>query len=253
VDDDELERAVGAAQAVAATLGLAAEDAEVVHRSTRIAVRLGPCDTLARVAHRAHRDGAEREVGLAGLLVSTDAPVAGLDPRVPPAVHERDGFVVTLWTFHEHEPLATPPAAYAEALVRLHEGYAAVELPGAIPFTERVAEARAFVEADTVLAPEDRALLLDTLDGWTASILARSHQEQLLHGEPHPGNLLATRDAGPRFIDLETCCRGPIELDLAYAPPDPPPVARSRPPGRLPGPDPGRQHRLAVRPRRRPA
>ena len=41
--------------------------------------------------------------------------------------------------------------------------------------------------------------------------------EQLLHGEPHPGNLLSTKD-GPRFIDLETCCRGPVEFDLAHAP-----------------------------------
>ena len=43
--------------------------------------------------------------------------------------------------------------------------------------------------------------------------------EQLLHGEPHPGNLLSTR-TGPLFIDFETCCRGPIEFDLAHAPDD---------------------------------
>ena len=41
--------------------------------------------------------------------------------------------------------------------------------------------------------------------------------EQLLHGEPHPGNVLGTRH-GLRFIDLETCCRGPVEFDLAHAP-----------------------------------
>jgi aminoglycoside phosphotransferase (APT) family kinase protein len=41
--------------------------------------------------------------------------------------------------------------------------------------------------------------------------------EQLLHGEPHPGNLLATND-GPLFVDLETCCRGPVEFDLAHVP-----------------------------------
>jgi hypothetical protein len=41
--------------------------------------------------------------------------------------------------------------------------------------------------------------------------------EQLLHGEPHPGNLLSTR-RGPLFVDLGTCCRGPIEFDVAHAP-----------------------------------
>jgi hypothetical protein len=40
---------------------------------------------------------------------------------------------------------------------------------------------------------------------------------QLLHREPHPGNVLTTK-SGPLFIDLETCCRGPVEFDLAHAP-----------------------------------
>jgi thiamine kinase-like enzyme len=45
----------------------------------------------------------------------------------------------------------------------------------------------------------------------------RGGAEQLLHGEPHPGNLLTTKN-GLLFIDLETCCRGPVEFDLAHAP-----------------------------------
>jgi aminoglycoside phosphotransferase (APT) family kinase protein len=45
----------------------------------------------------------------------------------------------------------------------------------------------------------------------------RDAAEQLLHGEPHPGNVLNTKD-GPLFIDLETCCRGPVEFDLAHLP-----------------------------------
>ncbi|MFE6491706.1 phosphotransferase, partial [Streptomyces sp. NPDC057747] len=35
--------------------------------------------------------------------------------------------------------------------------------------------------------------------------------------EPHPGNVLSTKN-GPLFIDLETCCRGPVEFDLAHVP-----------------------------------
>jgi thiamine kinase-like enzyme len=45
----------------------------------------------------------------------------------------------------------------------------------------------------------------------------RGGAEQLLHGEPHPGNVLITKN-GMLFIDLETCCRGPVEFDLAHAP-----------------------------------
>jgi hypothetical protein len=46
-------------------------------------------------------------------------------------------------------------------------------------------------------------------------IAGRGAVEQLLHGEPHRGNVLNTK-SGPLFIDLETACRGPVEFDLAH-------------------------------------
>ena len=48
------------------------------------------------------------------------------------------------------------------------------------------------------------------------AIIDRGASEQLLHGEPHPGNVLRTR-GGLLFVDLETCCRGPVEFDIAHA------------------------------------
>jgi hypothetical protein len=36
-------------------------------------------------------------------------------------------------------------------------------------------------------------------------------------GEPHPANLLST-SRGPLFVDLGTCCRGPVESDVGDAP-----------------------------------
>ena len=67
------------------------------------------------------------------------------------------------------------------------------------------------------LADADRELLGDTLARLRRVIGERGGAEQLLHGEPHPGNLLVTRH-GLVFIDLERCCRGPVEFDLAHAP-----------------------------------
>ena len=67
------------------------------------------------------------------------------------------------------------------------------------------------------LADADRELLGDTLRSLRRGIGDRGGVEQLLHGEPHPGNLLTTKN-GLLFIDLETCCRGPVEFDLAHAP-----------------------------------
>ena len=63
----------------------------------------------------------------------------------------------------------------------------------------------------------DRRLLRETLERVTRDIGRRGAPEHLLHGEPHPGNVMRTRD-GLLFVDLETCCRGPVEFDVAHAP-----------------------------------
>jgi Ser/Thr protein kinase RdoA (MazF antagonist) len=87
-------------------------------------------------------------------------------------------------------------------------------------FTDRVAQARSLV-ADRSRTPElsdaDRELLSDTLRNMSREIQDRGGPAQLLHGEPHPGNVLRTKE-GLLFIDLETCCRGPVEFDIAHAP-----------------------------------
>jgi hypothetical protein len=55
---------------------------------------------LARVAPLA-RQVAQFEVDLAQRLAKSGCPVAALEPRVDPRVYERDGFVITLWTYDE--------------------------------------------------------------------------------------------------------------------------------------------------------
>ena len=95
------------------------------------------------------------------------------------------------------------------------------ELDVATPhFTDRVDQAQQLVasrDRTPALADADRELLRDTLRSLRRGIGERGGGEQLLHGEPHPGNMLATKN-GLLFIDLETCCRGSVEFDLAHAP-----------------------------------
>jgi Ser/Thr protein kinase RdoA (MazF antagonist) len=215
----EIQRAVTAATSIAAALGLTADDAIVLQNSNKLALRLLPCDIFARVAHIGH-DVAQFEVNLAQRLVETDSPVAALEPRVEPRVYERDGFAVTLWTYYESVARQEVTAAdYANALARLHAGMREIDLP-APHFTDRVAQAQQLVASrdhTPDLADDDRAFLSTTLRSLRKTIGDRGAPEQLLHGEPHPDNVLSTR-TGPQFIDLETCCRGPIEFDLAHAP-----------------------------------
>ncbi|MFP8960840.1 phosphotransferase enzyme family protein [Streptomyces nanhaiensis] len=216
----EARRAVAAALSIASSLGLTADEAIVLNDSNKLTLRLLPCDVLARVAPVAHQV-ARFEVEVAQRLAEAGCPVAALEPRVEPRVHERDGFVVTLWTYYE--PVApreaVSPADYADALRRLHTGMRGLDSP-APHFTERVEQARRLVEdrdRTPTLADVDRELLGDTLRSLGRAIGERGGTEQLLHGEPHPGNVLATGN-GPLLIDFETCCYGPVEFDLAHAP-----------------------------------
>jgi hypothetical protein len=217
----EIQRALTAAMSTASALGLPADDAIVLHDSNRLAVRLLPCDVLARVAPRAHQ-AARFEVELAQRLTETGCPVAALEPRVQPRVHECDGFVVTLWTYYDPvTPRQVSPADYAAALERLHAGMRKLDVRTP-HFTDRVGEAQHLVESSSLtpeLADADRELLISTLRSRTQAIRDRGADEQLLHGEPHPGNVLGTK-TGLLFIDLETCCRGPVEFDLAHVPED---------------------------------
>ncbi len=214
----EVSRAVAAARAVASSVGLTVDDAAVLQNSNKLTLRLLPCDVVARVAVSAHQN-APFEVELAQRLAEAGCPVGTLEPRVEPRVHERDGFVVTLWTYYESLPVQQlPAAAYADALVRLHTGMRGLEV-SAPHVTDRVDSAQRLVadpDRSPALAEADRELLGETLRR-LRRVVDEGGDDQVLHGEPHPGNLLSTA-GGLRFIDLETCCRGPVEFDLAHAP-----------------------------------
>lgn len=209
---------MAAAIATARALGLETDDAVVLQNSNKLALRLQPCDAFARVAPMAGQV-AQFELELARRLAEIGSPAAALEPRVPPRVYEADGFAITLWTYYAPVTPGVAPADYADALWRLHAGMRTIETT-APHFTDRVAEAQALVanrDRTPDLADADRRLLSGMLQSLRQTIVDRGAAEQLLHGEPHPGNVLGTK-IGALFIDLETCCFGPIAFDLAHVP-----------------------------------
>jgi hypothetical protein len=222
METSRVRSAVGAAMSVASALGLSADDGVVLHNSNRLTLRLMPCDVVARIAPIAYQASAGFEVEIARRLAESDSPVAALEPRVEPKVYVRDGFVINMWTYYE--PASSPevtPAEYAHALRRLHAGMRQIDITTP-HFTDRVAEAQWLVrdrDHTPALADADRELLSTTLQSLRRAIDDRGVTEQLLHGEPHAGNLLKTKN-GLLFIDFETCCRGPVEFDIAHMPED---------------------------------
>lgn len=219
MEASEVRRAVEAGGATAIALGLQVDDVVVINNSDRIALRLIPCDVLARVAPSAHQAGSKFEVEVARRLAEAGGPVAELEPQVEYRVFLRDGFAISLWTYYEPAGSQIAPAEYAGALMRLHAALRQTDLESP-HLSDRVAGARREVgdrERTPALLGPDRELLSNTLSRLSSSISRVGAGEQLLHGEPHPGNLLSTRK-GPLFVDLETCCRGPVEFDVAHAP-----------------------------------
>jgi Phosphotransferase enzyme family len=219
MEPSQKRQALAAARSAVSALDLAVDDAIILHDSNKLTVRLLPCDVLAQVAPAAHQV-AQFEVELARRLAEIQSPVAALEPRAEPRVYERDGFAVTLWTYYQPvTPLEVSPADYAEALERLHAGLRILDFRTP-HFTDRLEEAQRLAESSSLtprLADADRELLASTLRSRRQAIGDRGAVEQLLHGEPHPGNVLSTK-TGLLFIDLETCCRGPVEFDLAHVP-----------------------------------
>jgi aminoglycoside phosphotransferase (APT) family kinase protein len=215
----EFPRALAAARSTASALGLTVEDTIVLHDSNKLTVRLLPCDVLARVAPVTHHV-AQFEIELAQQLAESESPVAALEPRVRARVYERDDFEVTLWTYYEPVSRSeVAPADYAKTLERLHAGMRKLDLPTP-HFTDRIEHAQQLVAScdhTPALTDTDRELLADTLRNLRRFVSERGGTEQILHGEPHPGNVLTTKN-GLLFVDLETCCRGPVEFDLAHAP-----------------------------------
>jgi aminoglycoside phosphotransferase (APT) family kinase protein len=216
----EARRARAAAITTASELGLAVDDVVVLNDSNRLVARLLPCDIVARVSPIGWFSAA-REIELARRLADeTDAPVAGLDRRVEPRLHERDGFEIAMWTYFEPVHSAElAPADYADALERLHSALRQVDV-NAPHFTDRLAEIRRWLANPDVtpeLTDEDRQLLAERITNPRPLFLDGGAAEQLLHGEPHPWNVLVTND-GPLFIDFENGARGPVEFDLAWVP-----------------------------------
>ena len=232
MEPSEVRRASVAARETAASLGLRVSDPIVVHNSDRIALRLLPCDVLVRIAPASWRTGMQFEAAVAERLAGIGSPVGELDPRVEHDVHLRDDFAMTFWTYYEavdHKPLrehlgmstSIEPVDYANALAQLHADLRRIDLT-APHVMERVTGWLQGVE-DPEMTPElpdrDRDLLSGTLRNVGAAIRSEDSADQLLHGEPHPGNVLDT-EQGPIWIDVGTLQRGPIEYDLAYVPAD---------------------------------
>jgi hypothetical protein len=206
--------AVRAALTVTARLGLPRHDPEVLHERSNVLVRLGPL--VARVpattllARPAPAPFLARDVAVSRFLTERGVLVVSPTADPPAGPHFADGLPVTLWHHTAHDPdHRYAPDVVARSLARVHE--ALREYPGELPRRgplddlERILDGHG--DALAGAAPRLRAE--------AARIAAELPVAGVrpLHGDAHPGNLIAT-EAGPCWLDFEDTWLGPLGWDL---------------------------------------
>ena len=209
--------AVGAARAVAAAHGLRTEP-RVLQDGMNVVLHLAPAPVVARVAgltRLLRGDGLTtfgREVSLAGALASAGAPVVPPSDLLPPGPHRHGDTVLSFWTYVTVLPERPGPVEAAAAFADLHDHLVDQPAVGA-PLDTPLADLETFLagagrwdvaDADLDALAHRLERLRPRLDG----------DVRALHGDTHPGNLLATSD-GWRWTDLEDTCSGPLGWDLA--------------------------------------
>ena len=209
--------AVDAAVAVARETGLDVREPRLLRDLTNVLVHLAPEPVVARVpmtfTRLRGRDWIERELELTAYLAGAGAAIAGPCRSVAPGPYERDGFLVTLWEYVEHERERTLDARRAgEALREVHDLLADAPTHGLEHFAwlEEVETLVGLLD----LPAEERGLFTEALAASRARIESLDLALQPIHGDAHLGNVLRG-PAGPLWSDFENVCLGPRELDLA--------------------------------------
>lgn len=198
----------------ATSLGVRCTDPVVLHDGSNVVVHLRPAPVVARVATLTARirPGVEAWFRRDALLARHTAArgVPATRPFAAPMVV--DGVAVALWHHEPHDPDAVfTPVEVATRLAALHAALADLDadLPRFGP-CEDTAQALALLAGqvpDSVVAllREENERLRETLAAFPV---------RPLHGDAHPGNLLAT-PSGPMWNDFEDTFLGPLGWDLA--------------------------------------
>jgi aminoglycoside phosphotransferase (APT) family kinase protein len=244
VREERQRRAVEAVVAHARENGLRVEEPTVLNDLFSLMVHLKPAPVVARVATcmpklRTPIEGwLEREIAVTTYLAEQGAPVVVPSQELPPGPHERDGFPISFWTYVEPDPDRTPTNDDCSAmLVDLHTTLRAY--PGELPMLCADDVPRGLKMSDrsaNFLDESDADLLRASAERLRPIWEAPGGEVRPLHGDVHPGNLIAARGGEMMWIDFEDVCLGPPEWDLAtmmdeealakYHDPDPEMLAR---------------------------
>jgi Ser/Thr protein kinase RdoA (MazF antagonist) len=211
--------AVRAAVAVAARFMINSTEPVVLADGANIVVHLRPAPVVAKVAASTPevrprvQDWLQRELDVSTFLAAEGAPVVPPSPELPATTHHGDGHVMSFWRYL---PPADPSRPDEETIGSMLRDLHAVlrRYPEALPELAPLQDIPAFLaRPQTQVSEEGRAALAAAYQRLTAR-LARTNDQQTLHGDAGAGNLMATGQ-GWLWHDFEDTCSGPIAWDVA--------------------------------------
>ncbi|MEV4353818.1 phosphotransferase [Nonomuraea sp. NPDC049625] len=211
--------AVAAAVSLAEEHGIRVADPVVLNDSFNLRVHLHPAPIVARVptvtalGRARPADALRRELDVVSYLHGQGVPVVPPSDLLPAGPHLRDGVAVSFWKHVEHDPgHRMGPETAGRGLAELHEALRG--FPGELPYLGPVLDEplRLLELLDGEVPPGVLARLRDAHAGLAERLAGRT--AQAVHGDAHPGNLLAT-PAGLLWNDFEESMAAPVEWDLA--------------------------------------
>ncbi|MFG1702814.1 phosphotransferase [Nonomuraea sp. M3C6] len=211
--------AVAAAVAVAREHGVRVREPVMLKDSFNLRIHLRPAPLVARVptvtalGRSRPAEALRRELEVVSYLHGQGVPVVPPSDLLPAGPHLRDGVCVSFWAHVEHDlGYQVTPEVAGRALAELHEGLRGFS--GELPYLGPVLDepVRLIELVADVVGPGVAGRLREAHAG-LASRLGGA-MTQAVHGDAHPGNLLAT-PGGLLWNDFEECMAGPVEWDLA--------------------------------------
>jgi aminoglycoside phosphotransferase (APT) family kinase protein len=168
--------------------------------------------TLTRLLRHDGLTSFGREISLAGALAAAGAPVVPPSELLPPGPHRHGDTALSFWTHVTVLPERPGPTEAVAAFAELH-GRLADQPATGTPLDTPLRDLEAFLAraAGWGVAGADLDALASRLEDLRPRLDGEARR---LHGDAHPGNLLATPD-GWRWTDLEDTCSRPLAWDLA--------------------------------------
>jgi len=214
------ERATKAATHIAAAYHIKSDAPTVLKDSNNTVIHLAPAPVVAKVATSSLRKQdvsyLKHELNIALHLADLGAPIVPPSAEIPPAIYRHEDLEVTFWQYCPGE--VREEIDCAELVAALKQFHAALSgYRGALgSFTEDYEECHSLLDGDR-LSPElsttDRQFLRRVYEYLSARLQTFDYELVPVHTEIHGGNVM-WMGTTPLFIDFESCCLAPREIDF---------------------------------------